>query len=220
MPARAGSLFHVKLESQALFDAQPEPARALLLRFESLLRERAVPGGMIAKADSPWLLERHVVDSLRALACLGPDDREIADLGSGAGLPGIPVAIARPECRVLLVEPRSSRAAFLEWAIERLGLPNASVAVRHAADVIGPVDVCLARALADPRSTWTLANHLLGPEAAVIYFAGESWGVANERELAEMGVGAKICSKSHFPGAGPIVIMRRIRIDRPTGDPD
>ena len=86
------------------------PAQAaLLLEFEATLRERGSGLGLISKKDRSRLRERHVLDSLRASLAVRSDDRNAYDLGSGGGLPGLPVAIARPDLRVGLVERRRDR---------------------------------------------------------------------------------------------------------------
>jgi 16S rRNA (guanine527-N7)-methyltransferase len=146
----------------------------LLLTFEVLLRERAVPLGLVAGGDAPKLLERHIVDSLRAAAVVEGGDHEAIDLGSGAGLPGVVLAVARPTLRVGLMEPRRRRAAFLELAVERLGLTNAHVIPSRAEDTRAEVDLCLARALAPVGSSWALARPLLRSGGRLVYFAGPS----------------------------------------------
>ena len=77
-----------------------------LERFEAELLARAVPMGMISKGDVPRLRERHLLDCLRALPLLDANDRRLCDLGSGAGLPGVPLAIADPT-RLRLPAPSS-----------------------------------------------------------------------------------------------------------------
>ncbi len=111
-------------------------ADALLL-FELLLLDKAIPLGFVAEGDRTTIRERHILDSLRAVLALEGSDTNALDLGSGAGLPGIVVAIARPSLRVGLVEARGRRAAFPELAVERLGLPNAVVLARPAGRLEG-----------------------------------------------------------------------------------
>ena len=78
----------------------------------------------------------HYADSLAALPHLRPG--AVLDIGSGAGFPGIPIAIADPSRRVVLLEPRRKRATFLEVCAARLGLKN--VAVRHGASTDAPTE--------------------------------------------------------------------------------
>ena len=84
-----------------------------LARYEKLLQRIAIPRGMVARADADRLWERHLLDGLRAAAEV-PLAASVADVGSGAGVPGIPLAIALQTSRFALVEPRTARAAFLE----------------------------------------------------------------------------------------------------------
>jgi 16S rRNA (guanine527-N7)-methyltransferase len=141
--------------------------------FAGLLRGTAVPRGFVGERDADQLEERHVRDSLRAAAFL-QDAARVYDLGSGAGLPGIPLAIVLPQTRFMLVEPLRKRAAFLELAIERLGLPNVEVTIRRAEELTETVDACVARALASLERSWELARTLLRPGGRLIYFAGAS----------------------------------------------
>jgi hypothetical protein len=101
------------------------PQLSQLRRFEKLLADRAVPLGAISRSDAARIRERHTLDSLRAVPVVEGVD-EAADLGSGAGLPGVVVAIALPRVRMLLIERRPQRAAFLELAVEDLGLGTPS----------------------------------------------------------------------------------------------
>src|SRR6184192_1526855 len=98
-----------------------------LLAFADLLSGRGVRLGLIARSDAERVLERHVVDSLRAVPALQPGDRSAYDLGSGAGLPGIPVAIATPALEMTLVESRRRRAGWLEAVLDQLRVDNASI---------------------------------------------------------------------------------------------
>ncbi len=131
------------------------------------------------------------------------------DIGTGAGLPGIPVAIAEPQRQVYLVEPVAKRAAFLELAVERLGLENVDVLVQRAEDVSKQVDVCFARAVAPPVKAWELTAPLLRPGGRLLYFAGRSWSATIEDDLRARGAAFHLCDHGGFAWQGPIVIMAR-----------
>ena len=77
----------------------------------------------------------HIGDALTLLPFLPPDPHRLADVGSGGGVPGIPLAIARPDAKVLLIESTQKKAAFLKTTIEELGLKNISVSSMRAEDV-------------------------------------------------------------------------------------
>lgn len=177
----------------------------LLAEFEALLLDRAVPRGLVSRRDADRVRERHILDCLRAAAVVAPDDRSAYDLGSGAGLPGIVVAIACPELRVRLVEARRGRVAFLELAIERLDLPNCEAVGSRLEDVREPVDLCFARALAPIEEVWRLARRLLTPGGRLVYFAG-----LGEEDLPPMDAGRiEVVPSTVLESAGPLVIMAR-----------
>jgi 16S rRNA (guanine527-N7)-methyltransferase len=148
--------------------------RSRLDRFAQLLGERAVPAGFVGETDLDRLYDRHVLDSLRAAALFRPSDHLAYDIGSGAGLPGIVLAIALPACRFVLAELKARRAAFLEYAQERLDLSNIEVHPGAAADLAPGADVVTARAFAPLSRSWPLAASLLRSGGRLIYFAGGS----------------------------------------------
>jgi 16S rRNA (guanine527-N7)-methyltransferase len=144
-----------------------------LRRFEELLRDHAVPLGLVAEGDATRLYERHLLDSLRAAKAFGPEDRFAVDIGSGAGLPGIVLACALPDRSFRLVERKRRAAAFLELAVDRLGLSNVDVVIRRAEEVHLQADVATARAFAPLERTWATAVPLLRPGGRLLYFVGE-----------------------------------------------
>ena len=143
-----------------------------LAGFEALLRERAVHLRLVAESDVGRVRERHVLDCLRAVLAVRDSDAFAYDIGSGAGLPGLVVAAVRPGLSIRLIEPRRARVAFLELAIERLGLSNADVLPTRFEDVTEPADVCFSRAFAALPKAWSAARPLLRPGGRLVYFAG------------------------------------------------
>jgi 16S rRNA (guanine527-N7)-methyltransferase len=150
----------------------PEPPAAArevfgpaLDRAEAYARLLATDGtvrGLIGPREVPRLWDRHLLNSV-AVAELIPRDARVVDVGSGAGLPGVPLALARPDLSVTLLEPLARRYAFLVECVDALGLPNVNV-VRGRAEE-GPVrrqhgdaDVVTARAVAplDRLAGWCL----------------------------------------------------------------
>ena len=87
------------------------PAIALAERFASLLATHGVERGLIGPREVPRLWERHLLNC-GALAELVPDDAEVVDIGSGAGLPGLVIAMLRPQVRMTLLEPMLRRTVF------------------------------------------------------------------------------------------------------------
>jgi 16S rRNA (guanine527-N7)-methyltransferase len=198
-------VFHVKPAGPP--DPIPPEQEAKLRTFEGLLRSVAVPRGFISARDAARLRDRHIEDSLRARPCLGAHSELAFDIGSGAGLPGIPIAIVMPQLRMVLIEPARGRAAFIELAVEHLALPNVEVVVRRAQEVGERADACVARALGSASASWTIAAPLLRPGGRLVYFAGRNWSLQDAEEAGRAGAVARICAPPDFPWQGPIVIM-------------
>ena len=200
-------MFHVKHEGwdlAAAVGADLDAATiARLERFEGLLREQAVPLGMVSASDAERLRERHIVDSLRAVPHL-PSAGSVCDLGSGAGFPGLVLAIARPDLRFVLVEVRRNRAAFLARASDDLG--NVTVHARRLETFREDVDACTARAFGPPRKSWEAAARVLVPQGRLLYWAGVSYD--RTIDLPE-GVSATHFTTSALARSGPLVIMAR-----------
>lgn len=177
-----------------------------LLAFEEILAERAVRLGLIARSDRGRIRPRHVMDSLRAVVAVRPGDDLAYDLGSGAGLPGIVVAIARPTLRVALVEPRKARVAFLELAVERLELRNASVVPGRIQEVTEVGNLCFARAFAPLDAAWEAALPRLRTGGRLVYFAGAG---STRAEALPGARSVEVVETPVLESAGPLIIMGR-----------
>jgi len=174
--------------------------------FEALLRERAVPLGLVAQADAPRIQERHIFDSLRAVAVVRDADALAYDIGSGAGLPGLVIAVARPRLRMVLVEPRRRAAAFLELAVERLEATNASVYVGGVEDLVEAADLCFARAYAPLPHAWRAALPRLRPGGRLVYFSGAH---SETPVVPEGATDLQILETPVLESAGSLIIMAR-----------
>lgn len=170
--------FHVKPAADAQrigLHLSPIQERAFL-DLHALLLRRAVPMGMVSERDAGRLYTRHLLDSLTAATVFTSSDRLSYDLGSGAGLPGLVLAIALPLCRFVLVESRQRRAGFLELAAQELGLSNVEVVASRVEGISDGGDVVTARAFAPAARSWASARPLLRPGGRLVYFAGGGWG--------------------------------------------
>lgn len=107
MPTAAGQLFG--------------PLRPQALRFAELLATQGVTRGLLGPREAERVWDRHVLQGA-VLAGLLPTGAPVLDVGSGAGLPGIPVALARPDLAVILLDSAARRVAFLQEAVAELGL--------------------------------------------------------------------------------------------------
>ena len=139
------------------------PAKHKLRAFEALIRKWNRYCGLVSKGDLRRLRERHICDSLALLPwCQG----RLLDLGTGAGLPGVPLAIARPETPVLLVERSERKSRFLRQVLIELELCNVELAVADAAGYHAerPFDTVTARALAPPPAAWQLMRPFLAAD--------------------------------------------------------
>jgi len=201
-------MFHVKHEAWErdadALGVRPDADQWRALEgYEALLQAIAIPRGMIAAGDRERLWERHIVDGLRA-ASEFPVGSSVADIGSGAGIPGIPLAIVRPDSSFVLIESRRGRVAFLEAVIDDLGLSNVTVFHGRAADIDERFDLAVARALASPAESWKIASAVLRDEGWLIYWAGKGF---HPEEVADIGVSCRHSTRSGLADEGPLVIM-------------
>ncbi len=131
----------------------------LAVRFAALLAEQGPERGLIGPREVDRLWERHLINCALMVDAIDPSAATLVDVGSGAGLPGVVIAIARPELEVTLVETMQRRATWLEEVDAELGLGLEVVRAR-AEDLHGrrTFDVVTARAVAalDKLARWTL----------------------------------------------------------------
>lgn len=116
--------------------------------YVDLLATDGVTRGLIGPREIPRLWSRHVMNSAVVVPRV-PPGATVADVGTGAGLPGIVWAIARPDLSVALIEPLLRRTAFLQETVDALGLDNCTVVRARAEDVHDTYDVVTARAVAN-----------------------------------------------------------------------
>lgn len=138
---------------------------ALLLRWNRTYNLTAI-------RDPEEMVIRHLLDSLAMHPYVQPG--ALADLGTGPGLPGIPLAIARPDLRVTLVESNGKKARFLREAVRQLKLGNARVAESRAeaVDEPGAYEQITARALDTLNGILAVGGHLLSPHGRLLAMKG------------------------------------------------
>lgn len=177
-----------------------------LRQLVDLLATTGVEAGVIAPGDAEVALERHVLDCLRA-APYAQDSSEILDLGSGGGLPALPLAIVFPDVIVRPVDRRRRKIGFIELAADRLGLENIRPELGDIAALsTEPVEVATARALASPEDSWELARGHLALGGRLIYFAGQ--GFRGVEDLPEL-VSCETVPGQLLATSGPLAIMTR-----------
>ena len=149
----------------------PDAAEALAAFLGEILRWNRVHN-LTAITDPEAMIRRHAIESLALRPLLR--GRRVADVGSGAGVPGIPLAIAEPDRHFTLIESRGKRAAFLRHMQGFLGLDN--VAVEHcrveAMTGASSFDTLLARAVAPPEEILRLAAGLFGDDTVLVMPVG------------------------------------------------
>ena len=160
----------------------PESARQQLLDYLALLQKWNKVYNLISRKESDNLVARHLLDSLSVLPYI--NGSRVVDVGSGAGLPGLPLAIACPQCHFTLLDCNSKKARFRSQAVIELGLKNVTV-VDARAEEYRPeqgFDSVISRAFATIADMLAVAGHLAAPGGRFLAMKG----VYPEQELAEL----------------------------------
>jgi len=148
----------------------PETAVARLLAYLGLLQRWNAAYNLSAVRDPAEMVTRHLLDSL----AVAPYVRgaTLADLGSGAGLPGLPLAIAAPQRQVALVDSNGKKARFLRAAVRELGLGNVRVLESRVEAVDGAFDCITARAFTTLADMLAQGGGLLAPDGVWLALKG------------------------------------------------
>jgi 16S rRNA (guanine527-N7)-methyltransferase len=164
--------------ASTLFGSTADTARS----FVRHLAERGDELGLIGPLELPRLWSRHVVNSA-LLAPLLTTGARVGDVGSGAGLPGLVLAIARPDVRLVLIEPMERRTDWLESEADALGLTNVEVLRLRAEDVPRTIalDQVTARAVSALGKLLPLVAPLLRPGGEMLLMKGASVEVEMEK---------------------------------------
>src|SRR4051794_6520405 len=174
----------VSRETSARIDRLFGAQRAIAEQYVAWLADQGVVRGLLGPREAPRLWERHVLNCA-VVASLVPAGASVRDIGSGAGLPGIPLAVARPDLQMELVEPLLRRATFLSETCDRLGLDRVTVTRARAEDLrdMPTTEVVTARAVAPVARLLGWCLPLVSPGGSLLALKG----ARVHEELAEAG---------------------------------
>lgn len=194
----------------------------LARRYSDMLADAGVERGLLGPREVDRLWERHILNSAAVIELLGEGWR-VVDIGSGAGLPGLPVAIARPDLVVTLVEPMLRRTEFLEEAVADLGIDVNVVRGRaedaHVRSGVGDADAVLSRAVAGLEKVTRWSMPLLAPGGVMLALKGEraeieiSENIGGMTALGATDVHVVRCGGGR--GYPATTVVRATRTDRP-----
>jgi len=191
---RTYNLFHVEQVWRSIIDSsRGVPTNhqiELLTRYRDWLADEAIPGGGMGPAETARLDTRHIADSLLFLLAL-PDVTEVLDIGSGVGLPGIPLAIAAPRSRFTLLDRSQRRCDLMRRAVRVLDLENIQVVEGDLAGWHQKVPAVVTRASLPPDRLRAELDRVLQPGG--IGLVGGSWVDAPDHAgFSTKEVGSKI----------------------------
>lgn len=204
---------------------------ALAERYAGRLVTDGVVRGLIGPREAPRVWDRHLLNCA-AVGPLVPEGSYVADVGSGAGLPGIVLAIARPDLTVVLIESLARRTAFLDEVVGALGLRGRVTVVRGRAEEVAAApamfhvkhcDVVAARAVAplDRLAGWCLPLAKVGGRFLALKGASAADEVAeHEAAIARLGGSPPEiieCGTGVLPEPTTVVLIIRERVVRPSG---
>jgi 16S rRNA (guanine527-N7)-methyltransferase len=145
-----------------------------LHRYADLLATVGIERGLVGPREQDRIWDRHVLNSA-AMTPLLPRAGSVLDVGSGAGLPGVPLALARPDLSFVLLEPLLRRATFLQEVVAELGLTNVRVRRARAEEVAGDerADAVVSRAVAPLPKLLGWCLPLTAPGGTVLAMKGD-----------------------------------------------
>ncbi|GAA1483129.1 16S rRNA (guanine(527)-N(7))-methyltransferase RsmG [Gordonia sinesedis] len=188
-------------------------------RYAEILATDGIDHGLIGPREVPRLWARHLLNC----AVIGeriPDGASVIDIGSGAGLPGIPLAIARPDLRLTLIEPLLRRSEFLERVVSELGLSSVRV-VRGRAEEravraeVPAADIVTSRAVAPLERLAAWSAPLIAPDGRLVAIKGSSAAdeicrdAAAVERLGITDLHTELCGEGRIPDPTTVVIGRK-----------
>ena len=204
-----------ELESGLAALGLPEALAPRLLEYLALLHRWNRAYNLTAIRDPREMLGKHLLDSLAMHPFVAGES--LADLGTGPGLPGIPLAIAKPELRVALVESNGKKARFLREAVRVLGLDNARVLESRAEAVEEPgaFQLLTARALDRLAGIIAVGGHLLSDDGRLLAMKG----VRPDAEMAQLPAGWRVSAVHALRVPGLLAERHLIEITRSSAEP-
>lgn len=193
-----------------ILEAFPEASEELC-RYVDILATRGIEWGLMGPREGDRLWQRHIGNSL-AMVDLLSTGLDVVDVGSGAGLPGLPIAIARPDLRVTLLEPLLRRFNFLSQAVEELGLEDRVEVVRgRAEDSKQRFDAVVCRAVAplERLLKWTTPLFSQGGQLLALKGASAEDEIRDaSKQLGHAGLKADVVELQGLPGVEPTRAIR------------
>lgn len=170
--------------------------------YAELLATEGVTRGLIGPRETERVWDRHLLNCAVVDELL-PEHGELVDIGSGAGLPGLVLAMLRPSLRVLLVESMLRRCVFLEECVDRLDLENVRVVRARAEDLAGKIraDIATARAVAP-------LDRLAGWAAVLLRPGGELLAIKGQSAADELAAAKPVLRRLHARSAGVLHVGR------------
>jgi 16S rRNA (guanine527-N7)-methyltransferase len=141
-------------------------------RYAELLKGAGIERGLIGPKEGDRIWERHIANCIPITTIL-PENVRLVDIGSGAGLPGIVIALARPDLKVSLVEPLQRRVDFLNEVVSELGIPVEVIRGR-AERVKKQFEIVTARAVAPLEKLISISWHMIPRGGSLMAMKGES----------------------------------------------
>jgi 16S rRNA (guanine527-N7)-methyltransferase len=183
----------------------------LLNRYVDILASTGVEWGLLGPREADRLWDRHILNSAALTGLIAPASA-VADVGSGAGLPGIPLAILRPDLGMTLIEPLLRRSTFLTQTVAELEIAGRVMVIRsRAEDHHQTYDVVVARALAPLDRLIGWCNPLRAVDGVILALKGSSAVdevVAAKGQLDAAQLDAEVLKPEVHPDVEPATVVR------------
>ncbi|MEI6120315.1 MAG: 16S rRNA (guanine(527)-N(7))-methyltransferase RsmG [Actinomycetes bacterium] len=159
---------------ETLLESYFQEKRAEISRYAQMLGTIGIERGLIGPKEGDRIWDRHIANCI-PVTTLIPQGASVVDIGSGAGLPGIVIALARPDTHLTLVEPLQRRVDFLNEVVLDLDLSSQITVVRGKAEGFrGSFDVVTSRAVAPLPKLLPMVRHLIKSGGSLLAIKGES----------------------------------------------